>query len=264
MTEANQATAVPNSANAPAKGNPVLDARAKLEKSGKLFFTTASDMTLLAALLDTDNADAIKSYKDWTQKAPKEGFDNASLVETSDDAGETRFIAIASKQTALSDPAVQDYLYDRYVARVMNVARDPESYEAMFATASGMLGGSGIDNIAYRFQAKDWVEVLHQIGMKNAQVRNLETAIQNAAFARATFSRFKPEQWAKLIQQMAANAAKNGHSTAWFDHALANRDLESDTGEEIALPENILEQLANVKQAKDEKAAKSATPANAS
>lgn len=219
---------------------PAMKSRARLEKVGKLFLSTNAEMKILEELTDAKNPNYIGEFKDWTNKAP-ESFTNAAIVLTSDES-EMRLVAIADKQSALSDPIVQDYLYERYVARVLNAAKDPDNYEALFVTIGGPLGAGG-DNQAYRFQAKAWVEVLHRIGLKNAAARSLENALQSAANARATFPRFKEEDWSRLIAQMAANAEKHGYSTAWFAHVAATRDLEKDKGEAVQLPDDIAEQF---------------------
>lgn len=210
----------------PAKLSPLQELQAELKKKGATFVLGNEPQTDFSELLGTFTEDEIE---DWTEGAP-ETFD--TLAITQPENGKPRLVSIADMETALNDPAVRNWCYNRYVSRCVNVAKSDEASRDQFRTPAGPIGAA-YNMDAFMFQVGDWLDWLHDQGLKSVRMRSLRTALSSAATAASSFPKVAQQGWVALIGRMAARAEKHGHDTSIFQHWLATRDLTADTGKPI-------------------------------
>lgn len=217
-----------------AKLSPIQELAADYAKTKVLVYRPGDPkLSLFGQFMATLKAGA--DYFDWTGKAP-DTFGGVILAKTKDDSS-SRLIAFADKQTALSDPVVQDALYDRYIKMIIRTARNPDASEGQFITPSGAVAVVSSMQ-AFKFQSSAWVELLKKKGLKGIQVNSLKLALSNASMARALFPTFK--DWDNLLKFMAANAEKNGLNTSLFAHWAATRDAAQATSlSAVALGDDV-------------------------
>lgn len=222
------ATAPQAATEAPAKAKltPLQELQAELKKKSAVFVLAGDEQADFGELIGTFTEDEIE---DWTEGAP-ETFD--TLAITQPENGKARLVSIANMETALNDPAVRQWCYSRYVSRCVNVAKSDEASKDQFRTPAGPIGAA-YNMDAFLFQVQDWLDWLHGQGLKSVKQRSLRTALSNAATAASSFPKVAQEGWVALIGRMAARAEKNGHDVSIFQHWLATRDLQADTGKPI-------------------------------
>ncbi len=208
------------------KLSPLESLQAELKKKSAVFVLKTEDQADFGELLGEFNEDEIE---DWTVGAP-ETF--GTLAITTPENGKPRLVSIADMETALSDPAVRNWAYSRYVSRCVNVAKSDEATKDQFRTPAGPIGAA-YNMEAFEFQVDLWLEWLHDQGLKSVRQRSLRTALSNAATAASSFPKVAQEGWQALIHRMSARAEKHGHDVSIFQHWLATRDLQKDTGTPI-------------------------------
>lgn len=205
------------------KLSPLQSLQAELKKKSAVFVVASDEQADFGELLGTFQEDELE---DWTIGAP-ESFD--TLAITQPENGKARLVSIADMDTALNDPAVRKWAYNRYVSRCVNVAKSDEATKDQFRTPAGPIGAA-YDMSAFDFQVEIWLDWLHDQGLKSVRQRSLRTALSNAATAASSFPKVAQEGWVALIGRMSARAEKHGHDTSIFQHWLATRDLQRDTG----------------------------------
>lgn len=223
MSETQTATLV---TTAKVKLSPLESLQAELKKKSAVFVLGSDDQADFGELLSTFSEDAME---DWTEGAP-ETFD--TLAITQPENGKARLVSIADMETALNDPAVRNWAYSRYVSRCVNVAKSDEATKDQFRTPAGPIGAA-YNMEAFEFQVGDWLEWLHDQGLKSVRQRSLRGALASAPTAASSFPKVSQEGWVALIGRMSARAEKHGHDVSIFQHWLATRDLQKDTGTPI-------------------------------
>lgn len=213
--------------------NEALDAFiSKWDKRKKVIARVTDDQPEFQAFVEATFNDT-NPYVDWASSAAATLGDGLTLimVET-DETGENRLIAAASKENFLKDEIVVENLYRIYLNRLASQASKPDSVADMFATVSGVFKPR-FDLAAFKDHAKDVVKFLHSKGLHGITVPTLKVALSNSAFATAQFPQMKPEQWKIIFAIMMKNAEDAGQDTSILKHWANTRDAMTDAGGEV-------------------------------
>lgn len=208
------------------------------EMFGELIATLAEKDAEGNVLLDAEGKPKNPGYTDWSIKAPETFI--GGILAREKDGSQIRLIAFPDKLTALSDAVVQDWAYGKYVQAWAKAATDPDAYEAQFTVPSGPLAMT-VDTDSFYFHVDEWIAVLEKRGLKGVKPRALKYALENNPFAQSKFPAFK--DWDKLIDAMAKDAENHGHSTAYYAHCKATRDIQKHVTKMVTLAEDTLDSL---------------------